>query len=120
RQAASIAVGERLGDVPGGPAAALSPADRTGARLVWTPRRAGARGAIDAGALPGLLPGGRPVTDAEARTEGARSWNVGALPSTVGRDTAEIIRAAAAGELDALLIAGVELDDLPDPEAARQ
>src|SRR5699024_2043436 len=120
REGAIIVVGERLGDVPGGLTAAMSLADRTGARLVWIPRRAGERGAIDAGALPGLLPGGRPVTDAEARTEVARSWNVGALPSTVGRDTAEIIRAASAGELDALLIAGVELDDLPDPGAARQ
>src|SRR5699024_2292616 len=110
QEGAIIVVGERLGDVPGGLTAAVSLADRTGARLVWIPRRAGERGAIDAGALPGLLPGGRPVTDAEARTEVARSWNVGTLPSTVGRDTAEIIRAAAAGELDAL----------PDPEAARQ
>ncbi|MFD0804406.1 molybdopterin-dependent oxidoreductase, partial [Streptomonospora algeriensis] len=33
--------------------------------------------------------------------------------------TAEIIEAAASGELEALLIAGVDLDDLPDPEAAR-
>ena len=56
---AIICVGERLAEVPG----ALSAADRlaraTGARLAWIPRRAGERGAIEAGALPNLLPGGR-------------------------------------------------------------
>ena len=36
----------------------------------------------------------------------------------VGRDTAGILAAAAAGELGALLIGGVELADLPDPDAA--
>ena len=37
----------------------------TGARLAWVPRRAGERGAVEAGTLPGLLPGGRPVEDAD-------------------------------------------------------
>ena len=32
----------------------------TGARIAWVPRRAGDRGAVEAGALPNLLPGGRP------------------------------------------------------------
>ena len=40
------------------------------------------------------------------------------LPATAGRDTAGILAAAAAGELGALLIGGVELADLPDPDAA--
>ncbi|MGB5150901.1 MAG: molybdopterin dinucleotide binding domain-containing protein, partial [Mycobacterium sp.] len=35
-----------------------------------------------------------------------------------GRDTAGILAAAAAGDIQALLIGGVEVDDLPDPEAA--
>ncbi|MDT0327225.1 NADH-quinone oxidoreductase subunit G [Nocardiopsis lambiniae] len=118
-EGAIIVVGERLAAVPGALTAAAALADRTGARLAWIPRRAGERGAIDAGALPGLLPGGRPVTDASARAEVARAWNVGSLPETPGRDTRAIIEAAARGELDALVIAGVELDDLPDPEAAR-
>ncbi|WP_017588324.1 NADH-quinone oxidoreductase subunit G [Nocardiopsis ganjiahuensis] len=114
-----ILVGERLAAVPGALTAVAALAERTGARLAWVPRRAGERGAIDAGALPGLLPGGRPVADASARAEVARVWNIGSLPVTPGRDTAAIIAAAAAGELDALVVAGVELDDLPDPEAAR-
>ena len=116
---AVIIAGERLAAVPGALTAVGALAERTGARLVWIPRRAGERGAIDAGALPGLLPGGRPVSDASARAEVARAWNVGTLPSEPGRDTAAIIEAAARGDLDALVIAGIELDDLPDPEAAR-
>ncbi|MFI6578841.1 NADH-quinone oxidoreductase subunit G [Nocardiopsis sp. NPDC050513] len=119
QEGAVIVAGERLAAVPGALTAAADLAERTGARLVWVPRRAGERGAVDAGALPGLLPGGRPVADPAARAEVARVWNVGSLPETPGRDTARIIAAAAAGELDALLIAGVELDDLPDPDAAR-
>ena len=93
-------------------------AERTGARLAWIPRRAGERGAIEAGALPVLLPGGRRVTDAAARADVARAWGVGSLPAEPGRDTGEILAAAAAGEIDALLVGGVDPADLPDPQAA--
>ncbi|WP_017613766.1 NADH-quinone oxidoreductase subunit G, partial [Nocardiopsis salina] len=58
QEGAVVLVGERLGAVPGGLTAAASLAERTGARLAWIPRRAGERGAVDAGTLPGLLPGG--------------------------------------------------------------
>ncbi|MBV2361798.1 NADH-quinone oxidoreductase subunit G [Streptomonospora nanhaiensis] len=116
---ALILAGERLAQVPGALSSVARLADRTGARLAWIPRRAGERGAVEAGALPNLLPGGRPVSDATARAEVARAWGVGALPEREGRGTAEILAAAAEGELEALLIAGVELDDLPDPELAR-
>ena len=115
---AVILAGERLAEVPGALPAIAALAAETGARLAWIPRRAGERGAIEAGALPGLLPGGRLVTDASARAEVARTWGVGSLPDAPGRDTAGIVAAAAAGELSALLIAGVDPADLPDPEAA--
>ena len=59
---AIIIVGERLAGVPGGLSAAARLADTTGAKLAWVPRRAGERGALEAGALPGLLPGGRPLS----------------------------------------------------------
>ncbi|MGZ8803415.1 MAG: NADH-quinone oxidoreductase subunit G, partial [Mycobacterium sp.] len=113
-----ILVGERLATSPGALSAAGRLAHSTGARLAWVPRRAGERGAVESGALPNLLPGGRPVSDASARQQMAAAWNVDELPSDTGRDTAGILQAARGGELGALLIGGVELDDLPDPEAA--
>ncbi len=116
---AVILAGERLAETPGALSALARLSDRTGARLAWVPRRAGERGAIEAGALPNLLPGGRPVSDATARADVARVWSTSALPEDEGRDTNGIIAAAAAGELEALVVAGVDLDDLPDPEGAR-
>ncbi|KOU09174.1 NADH-quinone oxidoreductase subunit G [Streptomyces sp. NRRL F-5755] len=110
-----IVVGERLAAVPGALTAAIRAATATGARLVWIPRRAGERGALEAGALPGLLPGGRPATDPRAREEVAAAWGVADLPQRHGRDTGQIVAAAAAGELSALLVAGVDPADLPDP-----
>jgi NADH-quinone oxidoreductase subunit G len=120
RAGAIILVGERLAEVPGALSAAVRLAEVTGARLAWIPRRAGERGAVEAGALPGLLPGGRQVTDPAARTEVARAWGVGSLPGELGRDTSQILSAAAAGDIDALVIAGVDPADLPDPVAALQ
>jgi NADH-quinone oxidoreductase subunit G len=116
---AVILVGERLAAVPGGLTAAVRLATATGAALVWIPRRAGERGAVEAGVLPGLLPGGRPVTDPRARDEVARVWGLPALPTRFGRDTGRIIEAAATGELTALVVGGVEIADLPDPARAR-
>ena len=108
-----IMVGERLAEVPGALSAAAALADATGAKLAWVPRRAGERGAVDAGALPGLLPLGRPVSDPQARAEVARTWGVASLPAGPGRDGGQILAAAAAGDLDALVIAGVDPGDLP-------
>src|SRR6202161_1000912 len=89
---AIILVGERLADVPGGLSAAARLADSTGAQLAWVPRRAGERGAVEAGALPGLLPIGRPVTDATARAEVARAWGKSSLPDRPGRDHRQNLR----------------------------
>jgi NADH-quinone oxidoreductase subunit G len=47
---AVILVGERLAEVPGALAAAARLAVASGARLAWVPRRAGERGAVEAGA----------------------------------------------------------------------
>jgi len=116
---AVILAGERLAAVPGALAAASILAAASGARLAWVPRRAGERGAVEAGALPGLLPIGRPVTDPAARAEVARTWGKSSLPAGPGRDAAAMLAAAANGELGALVVAGVDPDDLPDPQAAR-
>jgi NADH-quinone oxidoreductase subunit G len=114
-----ILVGERLADSPGAYSAAARLAASTGARLGWVPRRAGDRGALEAGAAPNLLPGGRPVADPAARAEVAAAWHTDPLPEAVGRGTSGILAGLADGSLEALLIGGVDLDDLPDPEAAR-
>ncbi|OBG43291.1 NADH-quinone oxidoreductase subunit G [Mycolicibacterium fortuitum] len=118
RPGAVILIGERLATSPGALSAALRLAVATGARLAWIPRRAGERGALEAGALPNLLPGGRPVADAEARGQTAAVWNTTDLPAGTGRDTNAILAAAADGRLSALLVGGVEITDLPDPATA--
>ncbi|MFG2882128.1 NADH-quinone oxidoreductase subunit G [Streptomyces sp. NPDC048297] len=119
-EGAVIVVGERLAGVAGGLTAAVRAATATGARLVWIPRRAGERGAIETGALASLLPGGRPATDPRAREEVAAAWGLAELPGRYGRDTHQIVEAAATGELSALVVAGVEVADLPDPARARE
>ncbi len=116
---AVILVGERAAEVPGTLTAAAALAAATGARLAWVPRRAGERGAVDAGALPTLLPGARRVADDGARAEVDAVWG-GLVPGTPGRDASGIVAAAASGELSALLVGGVDADDLPDPALARQ
>ena len=116
--AAIILVGERLATVPGALTAAAALAESTGARLAWVPRRAGERGALEAGALPGLLPGGRPVTDAGAREALATLWQTdAALPTETGLDTTGIVGAARTGRLGGLVVGGVDADDLALPGA---
>ena len=117
---AVILVGERAAEVPGLYSAVSALAARTGASIGWVPRRAGERGALDAGAAPTLLPGGRAVTDPAARAEVERLWGLaaGALPAAPGRDTDAMLDAAAAGRLGALLVGGVDPHDLADPAAA--
>ncbi|MEO8518618.1 MAG: NADH-quinone oxidoreductase subunit G [Dermatophilaceae bacterium] len=109
---AVILVGERLASVPGGLSAAAALAASTGARLAWIPRRAGERGALESGALPNLLPGGRPVTESRARAEVGEVWNVVGLPSRIGRDTSAMVAAAGSGRLGGLLVGGVDPADL--------
>jgi NADH-quinone oxidoreductase subunit G len=116
-----ILVGERAAGVPGLFGAVRSTAAATGARIGWVPRRAGERGALDAGAAPTLLPGGRLVTDGVARAALERTWGLaaGALPARPGMDTDAIVAAAASSRLSGLVVGGVDLDDLPDPRLAK-
>lgn len=108
-----ILVGERTAASPGALSAAVRLAERTGAKLAWIPRRAGDRGAVEAGAVANLLPAGRLVSDSAARVDVAAVWGVDSLPAEAGRNTEEILAAAAAGELGAIVLGGVELSDLP-------
>jgi len=116
---AVVLLGERLATSPGAYAAAVALAARTGARLAWVPRRAGDRGAVEAGCLPGLLPGGRPLADAGARVDVATTWGVDSLPETPGRDADAIVAAAIGGDLGGLVVGGVDPDDTADPQAFR-
>jgi len=117
-EGAIILAGERLATSPGALSAAVRLTHDRGIRLAWVPRRAGERGAVEAGCLPTLLPGGHPVADPVARQHLCSSWNMDDLPAEPGRDTAAILDAAAGDDLDALLIGGVDPADLADPNAA--
>jgi NADH-quinone oxidoreductase subunit G len=135
-----ILLGERAAQVPGLISQAVALAGATGARLAWVPRRAGERGALEAGALPGLLPWGRPLGDPDARAQVATAWGVDPadLPTEPGLDLAGFLAAVAQDEADAaahaaaedgaraepparrvaaVVLAGVEAADAPDPQA---
>ena len=107
-----ILVGERLAEAVGGLSAAAALAHSSGAKLAWIPRRAGERGALEAGAIGNLLPGGRPVSDAKARVDIQTAWGVDSLPASEGRDTEGILKALHDGEIESLLIGGVDPLDI--------
>jgi NADH-quinone oxidoreductase subunit G len=117
-----ILIGERAAASPGTLSAVLEVAEKTNSKLSWIPRRAGERGAIEVGALPNLLPGARPVTETSARSEVGAIWGVNAsdIPNKPGKNHAEIIQAALNGEIKALIIAGLDVLDAPDPQALGQ
>jgi NADH-quinone oxidoreductase subunit G len=90
-------------------------ADATGARLTWAPRRSGTYGALASGAHPDLLPGWRPIADETAAGQIADAWGQ-RVPADDGLDAAQILGAAANGELKSLWLVGADvLADVPDP-----
>ncbi len=107
-----ILVGERLSESAGAISAAVSLAASSGAKLAWIPRRAGERGALEAGAIGNLLPGGRPVTDTAARVDIQAAWGVENLPANIGRDTDAILDDLKHGNIEALLVGGVDPLDI--------
>ena len=111
---AIILVGERAAGLPG----LLSAVATSGARFAWVPRRAGEIGAIEAGCLPGLLPGGRSAADAAARVDVATHWGLSSLPSEPGRCVSEQFAAVLAGRQKALVVSGLQPADLPDTATA--
>ena len=113
-----ILVGERASESVGALTAVAALADSTGAKIAWIPRRAGERGAIEAGAIGNLLPGGRPVVDAAARVDIAALWGTSALPSDIGRSSDEILAAVNSGAIGALLVGGVDPLDGINSKAA--
>jgi NADH-quinone oxidoreductase subunit G len=107
-----ILVGERLAEKVGALSNAVELAEKSGAKLAWIPRRAGERGALAAGAISTLLPGGRPVAEASARVDVAAAWSVDSLPTNPGRSTSEILHALIVNNLDAVVIGGVDPLDI--------
>jgi NADH-quinone oxidoreductase subunit G len=75
-------------------------AKRANVRFAYLGDHANSRGAADMGLLPHLLPGYVPVTIPDAFSEYA------GLPTTQGKTIWEILSAASAGSLDALLVVG--------------
>jgi NADH-quinone oxidoreductase subunit G len=112
-----LLVGERAALVPGLLSEVARLSEEIGLRFAWVPRRAGEPGAVRAGCLPGLLPAGRAADDIKARIELAAMWHM-PIPDSVGLDAQAMLRAAAEGELVALVVGGVEVADLPDPDLA--
>lgn len=116
-----ILVGERAATSPGTLIALVDAVRVSGARLAWIPRRAGEVGAVEAGCLPGLLPGGRPVSDAGARVDMAALWGVETLPTAPGLDAEQMLSSVGSEEgIRALVVSGLEARDLADPQAARR
>ena len=113
-----ILVGERAAESAGALSAVAALADSSGAKLAWIPRRAGERGALEAGAIGNLLPGGRPITDAAARVDIAALWNTDSLPTEVGRSTSQIIDAVNTGQIGGLIVGGVDPLDADNSAAA--
>jgi NADH-quinone oxidoreductase subunit G len=113
-----ILVGERAAESAGALSAVAALADSSGAKLAWIPRRAGERGALEAGAIGNLLPGGRPVTDAAARVDIAALWNSDSIPAEIGRNASQIIDAVNSGQIGALIIGGVDPLDADHSGAA--
>jgi len=103
-----VLVGERASETTGALSAVIKLVSESGAKLGWIPRRAGEKGAVAAGALPTLLPGNRPISDASARVDIATAWNADSLPSELGMSSAEIINS----DLQAVLIGGVDPMDI--------
>ncbi len=87
---AILLVGERLATSPGALDAVAALAASSGARIGWVPRRAGDRGAVEAGAFP-----------LDAHT----------------RDADQIVEATLSGDITALVVGGVDPDDTADPAA---
>ena len=92
-------------------------AAREGVTFLPALRRANVLGALDMGLAPNVLPG-------RVSLEAGRSWWLdvwGNAPDTGGLDTAGMLTAAAAGQLQALILLGADpLSDFPDADLAQR
>jgi len=78
------------------------------------------RGAEAMGVRPDLLPGFKSASDKSAREAAEKAWQV-KLPEAAGLTTGQMLEAAAAGSLNALVLAGANLvGTYPDGALARR
>ncbi len=114
--AAVVIAGERLAERLGGAESAMALAFEAGARFTYVTRRANDRGALRAGVHPRLLPGGRTAEDGLDEVEAVWGPVMNRVP---GRDAHAILQACADGEIDVLLLVGVDpLRDATDADLA--
>ncbi|HET9608432.1 MAG TPA: NADH-quinone oxidoreductase subunit NuoG [Acidimicrobiales bacterium] len=90
---------------------------RADVRFLSALRRANVHGALELGMAPGLLPG-------RVTLDGGRDWFAErwpTLPGGKGLDTSGILRAAADGKIDTLVLLGADpLADFPDRDLAER
>jgi NADH-quinone oxidoreductase subunit G len=86
---------------------------RPEARFFSALRRGNVHGALDMGMTPGLLPGWVTHDDADGRERLVRCWP--RLPMEPGHDAYGILRGAAEGKIDTLILLGADpVCDFPD------
>jgi NADH-quinone oxidoreductase subunit G len=79
-------------------------------------RRGNVHGALDMGLAPGMLPGRASIAEAHRFVD---HWD--RVPTERGRDTLATLNAAAAGQVDVLVLLGADLlADVPDRDLARR
>ena len=82
------------------------------ARVIGVPGEGNLVGAYDMGLHPALLPGYRPVVDAQARADFEAAWKAPLSPAP-GRGYREIVEGIRGGQVQALYLAG-EMPPLPE------
>ncbi|WP_419923879.1 molybdopterin-dependent oxidoreductase [Candidatus Poriferisocius sp.] len=93
----------------------LAAGSRPGIAFLPALHRGNVLGALDMGLAPGLLPGR--VALGDGGTALAETW--GSVPASSGADARGILRAAADGSIDVLILLGADpLGDFPDRKAA--
>ena len=80
-------------------------------------RRGNVRGALDMGLAPGILPGRTRLNQPTSPL--SENWTT--VPTSKGLNTTEMLRAAASGDLDTLILIGADpLSDFPDRNLAAE
>ena len=87
------------------------------ARFLPAPRRGNSMGALEAGLAPGLVPGRMQFEDVGDGAPLVEAWP--RLPASLGLDTTSVLRAAARGDIDVLVLLGADpLNDFVDRDLA--